>query len=220
VVEGKSYATCRALYEAQNQAAVAGACSLDILHDLGDLVRKSNLGSYSHLEKKKNLLSSCLASAQRGLFTIGQALGDIDALTTSLQETALSEKLEPYDKFARDLSQFARSSTRDEYEEYLAEPPLSTGGCQSPPSWWLQDGIRGRWPTLSKMAIDVLSIPAMSAEPERVFSGARRTISWDRAQLGELSVEAEHPCCVALTEVLALFSGVLTVLLTELGCYL
>lgn len=26
------------------------------------------------------------------------------------------------------------------------------------------------------MAIDILSIPAMSAEPERVFSGARRTI--------------------------------------------
>jgi hAT family protein len=39
------------------------------------------------------------------------------------------------------------------------------------------------------MAIDILSIPAMSAEPERVFSGARRTISWDRAQLGAESVE-------------------------------
>ena len=34
------------------------------------------------------------------------------------------------------------------------------------------------------MAIDILSIPAMSAEPERVFSGARRTIPWDRARLG------------------------------------
>jgi hypothetical protein len=33
------------------------------------------------------------------------------------------------------------------------------------------------------MAIDILSIPAMSDEPERVFSGARRTISWERAQL-------------------------------------
>ena len=33
------------------------------------------------------------------------------------------------------------------------------------------------------MAIDILSIPAMSDEPESVFSGARRTISWDRAQM-------------------------------------
>ena len=29
----------------------------------------------------------------------------------------------------------------------------------------------------------------MSAEPERVFSGARRTISWERMQLGEDTIE-------------------------------
>lgn len=39
------------------------------------------------------------------------------------------------------------------------------------------------------MAIDILSIPAMSAEPERVFSGARRTISWDRCQLRSHTLE-------------------------------
>ena len=33
------------------------------------------------------------------------------------------------------------------------------------------------------MAIDILSIPPMSDEPERVFSGARRIISWDRGQI-------------------------------------
>ncbi|MCJ1426156.1 hypothetical protein MMC29_004058 [Sticta canariensis] len=47
VVEGKSYATSRAIYEAQNQAAVSGACSLKILHDLDDLVYKSDPESYS-----------------------------------------------------------------------------------------------------------------------------------------------------------------------------
>ena len=39
------------------------------------------------------------------------------------------------------------------------------------------------------MAIDILSIPAMSAESERVFSGARRTILWQRARLGAEVVE-------------------------------
>jgi len=29
----------------------------------------------------------------------------------------------------------------------------------------------------------------MSAEPERVFSGARKTISWERMKLGELTIE-------------------------------
>jgi hypothetical protein len=33
------------------------------------------------------------------------------------------------------------------------------------------------------MAIDVLSAPAMSAEDKRVFSGARRIITWTRAKL-------------------------------------
>ena len=40
------------------------------------------------------------------------------------------------------------------------------------------------------MAIDILSIPLMSDEPERVFSGTGRTISWDRARLGDSSVES------------------------------
>jgi hypothetical protein len=33
------------------------------------------------------------------------------------------------------------------------------------------------------MAIDILLIPPMSNEPERVFSGARRIVSWDRGKL-------------------------------------
>jgi hypothetical protein len=35
------------------------------------------------------------------------------------------------------------------------------------------------------MAINILSIPAaMSDEAERVFSGARHTMSWERASMG------------------------------------
>jgi hypothetical protein len=33
------------------------------------------------------------------------------------------------------------------------------------------------------MAIDIFSIPQSSAEPERTFSGACRTQSWDRLRL-------------------------------------
>jgi hypothetical protein len=39
------------------------------------------------------------------------------------------------------------------------------------------------------MAINILSIPPMSDEPERVFSGARRTISWDRGQIEPATIE-------------------------------
>ena len=39
------------------------------------------------------------------------------------------------------------------------------------------------------MAINILSIPAMSAEPERIFSGYRRIISWTRIRLGVKVIE-------------------------------
>ena len=39
------------------------------------------------------------------------------------------------------------------------------------------------------MAINILSIPSMSAEVERVFSGARRTISWEQMRLGSERIE-------------------------------
>jgi len=39
------------------------------------------------------------------------------------------------------------------------------------------------------MAIDLLSVPAMLVEAERVFSGARRQILWSRASLGVEMIE-------------------------------
>ena len=39
------------------------------------------------------------------------------------------------------------------------------------------------------MALDILSILAMSDELERVFSGARRTVSWERAQMEPETLE-------------------------------
>jgi hypothetical protein len=39
------------------------------------------------------------------------------------------------------------------------------------------------------MAIDILSIPAMIAESERIFFRARRTILWERMQLGNENIE-------------------------------
>ncbi|MCJ1359526.1 MAG: hypothetical protein MMC33_009528, partial [Icmadophila ericetorum] len=76
LVEGKSYATGRAIYEAQNQATISGACSLKILHDLDDLVRKSNPGSYS--KGQPVVFSVCTEGPIHQLWVHYTAAGDGD----------------------------------------------------------------------------------------------------------------------------------------------
>ena len=55
--------------------------------------------------------------------------------------------------------------------------------------WWLDLKQRTRYPLLSRMAIDIYSIPAMSAESERMFSGAKRTVSDSRGRLQSETIE-------------------------------
>jgi hypothetical protein len=67
---------------------------------------------------------------------------------------------------------FGRSPTRrpghgDELREYRTSEPAAP--WEDPREWWLAH--ERRYPVLSKMAFDLLPVPAMSAEPERVFSG-------------------------------------------------
>ncbi len=84
------------------------------------------------------------------------------------------------------------SNDISEYEEYINQPvtlPPNEGKDFKPLSWWCEDSAKAKWPHLSSLAISVLSFPAMSTEPERVFSGGRRTISWERSQLLPETIE-------------------------------
>jgi hypothetical protein len=109
---------------------------------------------------------------------------------TSLFHERRSQKqeLDAFDRIAQKLEKYTRPASEDEYQDYCAGEPYDIGKI-SALEWWCQDQQRKRWPRLSYMAIDILSIPAMSDEPERVFSGSRRTVSWDRAQLGAETLE-------------------------------
>ena len=56
--------------------------------------------------------------------------------------------------------------------------------------YWSARRLEPRWKDLAQMALEYLSIPAMSAEPERVFSGAKITISDRRCGLGDEAINA------------------------------
>ena len=59
-----------------------------------------------------------------------------------------------------------------------------------PIAWWMQETQRRDYPNLSKMAINILSIPAMSADVERLFSSSGLTLSNRRNRMSTEMLEA------------------------------
>lgn len=59
-----------------------------------------------------------------------------------------------------------------------------------PREWWQETTQQKVYPNLSNMALDLLSIPAMSAEVERLFSSCKITITDRRNRIGIDAVEA------------------------------
>ena len=85
------------------------------------------------------------------------------------------------------MNWFTRPRSQDEWDDFTLSPPYGID-CD-PLKWWSLEAQKVRWPTLSVLATELLSIPAMSDEPERVFSGGRRTVSWERAQMSPSELE-------------------------------
>jgi hypothetical protein len=117
----------------------------------------------------------------------------INVVSYETPEIRPPKELDEFDKIVNEFNErITRPASQDEYEDYCTEAPYEVQ--KSPLQWWCENAQRKRWPRLSMFAIEILSIPAMSDEPERVFSGGRRTISWERMQIGMSSVE--HTECM------------------------
>jgi hypothetical protein len=96
--------------------------------------------------------------------------------------------LSEYGKIRAQLHAFQRPRSQDEFDDYLSQEQTDLGE-RTAIEWWFGSVQRHRFPHLSLLAIEILSIPAMSDEPERVFSGCRRTVSWERSQISPTELE-------------------------------
>lgn len=86
-----------------------------------------------------------------------------------------------FDKLLDELDVTEAPTELDDFDAFIEVKPQPLVG--SPLSWWLHRDQRKTYPRLSRMAIDILSIPPESADAESVFSGGRRTLSWDRESM-------------------------------------
>jgi len=103
-------------------------------------------------------------------------------------ESSSSDKsISPLDQL-RQKRQKKKSDQRnlDEFESYCEES-TTYDRVGSRIEWW---NTQTRYPRLALFALECLSIMGMSDKPERVFSGARRKIRWDRARLIPSTIEA------------------------------
>ncbi|EXU94816.1 hAT family dimerization domain protein [Metarhizium robertsii] len=85
-------------------------------------------------------------------------------------------------KKAKAVSELDRFQTRQIYAEDL--------DVASPLKWWSRH--QHEYPVLYRMALDLFSIPGMSAECERVFSQTKKMITDERNQLSPEAVEADQ----------------------------
>lgn len=93
------------------------------------------------------------------------------------------------DQLKRSLQvEMADLADEDDVQLFINARPIAIKPL-TPLEWWCLPEQRQRYPRLHRMAIDILSIPPSSAEPERTFSGARRTQSWDRLRMTAKNLE-------------------------------
>jgi len=114
-----------------------------------------------------------------------------DRPVTSISTTKLGEKqreLSTYERLKQSMSVLDGPDDEDDFEKFINATPRHMM-TKTPLEWWCREEQRLEYPRLHQMAIEVLSVPAMSDDPERVFSCTRRTISWDRARLSAETIE-------------------------------
>jgi len=108
-------------------------------------------------------------------------------IVQGMQTSRPQRQLTEYELLEQDMC-VLEDDEEDEFERFVNAKPQKMS-TKTPLEWWTREQQRIDYPRLYQMALDILSVPAMSDDPERVFSGARRTISWDRARLSPHSVE-------------------------------
>jgi len=98
-----------------------------------------------------------------------------------------------FDQFMAPLDYYNDEENQtNEYEQYLADPRQSREAAKklSLCKFWASQ--ESSYPLLSRMAFDMLSIPAMSAECERTFSSTKLLLTDRRARMKEDIIEASE----------------------------
>lgn len=112
--------------------------------------------------------------------------GTTSALDYIERRLAFSRSLTTPDSQERQSQRQQQSAAmppQDELDQYLLEPPVDNIAYKADPIGWWRDVGGVRFPRLSYMAVDFLTIASSSAETERDFSSCGRMVTPLRSRL-------------------------------------
>lgn len=137
------------------------------------------------LDKIKRVLNTFVVEYQRK----GQGINNQDWLLNSNGKRATQASCEDEeDEYAQaKKTKMRKVNVRCEVDHYLEEDPLSDDDGFDILYWWRNDI---RYPTLQKIAKDILAIPVSIVASESAFSMGGRVVSPHRSRLNLTTVEA------------------------------
>jgi hypothetical protein len=131
----------------------------------------------------------------QGLAPITLADGDIDlssrsTITSRFSQCSIPSATDNIDELIKQQLRLPYPlKLGDELTLYL-DAELETDDGLVSFQYWLRPAHRAKYPSLARMAIDILSVPAKSAEAERVFSSAGFVLNSRGRRLREETLEA------------------------------
>lgn len=132
----------------------------------------------------RNWKKAWTQSARRNVITLWETykprpIPDVSTPSTTTTTNRFLQYLEEQDEDIQTID--------DEYEHYCKQPQIKV---QDARKWWMEASQQQLYPNLSQMALDILSIPGMSAEPERTFSATKLIITDIRTRLSIKMIQA------------------------------
>ncbi|KDQ14976.1 hypothetical protein BOTBODRAFT_109335, partial [Botryobasidium botryosum FD-172 SS1] len=97
-----------------------------------------------------------------------------------------SDNLYDFNRYRKHKRTPAANVAIDQLEAYLAQDAINIA---DPLAYWNDKRASGTWPELTQMALDYLTVPAMSVDVEWVFSFGRVTVSLYRHSLSSKSIQ-------------------------------
>jgi hypothetical protein len=87
---------------------------------------------------------------------------------------------------------YGDETSADELEKWISSPPFELQGGETLGQYWMRLRKQKSTNKIARMAIDMLGIPAMSSDCERVFSQAKLMITGQRHRLKPDIIEASQ----------------------------